>query len=275
MIIRESVEKNYVTIDPDRKISTAGWLEALSKEALPNSGILPTGVRWWSQSRKFWIMERPPGIVNISFINGNQATAERQGGNSDIYEIPLPWQMYIVQLGSDGAPCKIWVYSLQRSLRANGDSLFLLPLPNIYANGSVCLPHGQFSSNSIAQSLNLAYEMVWSSGANLDTTDAMEYSVAHGFPKPFVTIKADQRHSIPERLKIWEHTSLEEVKDWTFPYTNGGFSESLGLEGMVPGKDFTLESCINTFNYLDRMLSTPHHFQNRLKLHANFNLCQR
>ena len=169
--------------------------------------ILPESVRWISCDGKKVILERPPTTVRVVFhqkiiddydkleisYNHSQETADERddyengevielsndNGAYIFYEIPLPWQVYRINLDT----AQLRMYFRNSSISSLNDELFYTPMPNTGANGVICLGEldkelgSQLSgkSLSITQRINIIINSLWTGNMNDDIQIVYDY----------------------------------------------------------------------------------------------------
>ena len=205
-------------------ISSKSFLKALKNDLAPEVGLLPSGVRFVSATKKIWLFERAPETITINYaldmldeINDDTARTT--------YSIHLPWIAYLVELDQTYYPDSIFVFAMEHSLQRVDDKIGVLPLSNFSTGGKLCQPHRgtvEEVPTNIGEGLQLAYQMVWSSGFNRDL-DA-NFSWCRGLRKPFSIFLQENRNSLcnfPWLLTAhWETMSddeIESIEDWPPP----------------------------------------------------------
>lgn len=160
-----------------------GMMEVFTSSCNFPTGILPPGVLAVTDTHI--VFERQPEYKTVFVIpklldNISDPESERVY----TYQLPIPWQLYIIQYGNtldeNGNtilyPANVRLHFMKSNLTHADQELYMAPLTNFYANGTLCRP--MFSSmeeferypNTIAGVIESAYDWVWNSGSNLDLT---------------------------------------------------------------------------------------------------------
>lgn len=206
-------------------VSTEDFFKAWADDIAPDSGLLPPVVRWVSTSRRIWLFERPPTHITISHHNLKPNRITEASAQAS-YDLPLPWTAYLVELDAMYYPEHIFVYALGNSISSAGDIIGILPLANFYSTGKLCPPPREGfdkGPKNVGEGLALAYQMVWSSGFNLDLATGPAWCIGQRRPKAiFSQIPGVDGGSISPAMimSAWSKLSLEEVTripDWMYP----------------------------------------------------------
>lgn len=210
-------------------------VDALADTVYPDIGILPPVVRWISPTGKYVLFERPPTMQTIRF-HAAKVNEINSAVREHTFQLPMPWTLYAVELGEDHYPTDISVYALAHSLEAEKDFLGILPLPNHYRSGSLCMPSRDYNETckDIGEGINAAYRIAWMSGFNHD----INYNVKHcsEIKRPFGLFKElDGRATALKIYRTWQKKEIQEVANWTdWPEPNAyGYGPNV-YGGIVP-----------------------------------------
>lgn len=205
-------------------VPTKHFIKSLKNDIAPTIGLLPSGVKYASLSKRTWIFERAPETVTIEYSRAllDNVNDETETAN---YEIRLPWLAYLVDLDQTYYPESIFVYALEHSITTLHDVIGILPLSNFSAAGKLCQPHrGNVAEQpeNIGDGLSLAYRMCWSSGFNMDLDENFYW--CRGLRRPAPMMFASVRRGLfdsPEQVTTkWENLSdeiVEKTTDWAYP----------------------------------------------------------
>lgn len=182
MILDFQLDKDTVTIslthDGGKKPSDVRKLDVHDYDRniyhqatwLPNS-MMPAAVRYADMNAGIFVFERPPAYVPFNFSPAKQHQLNVDGKSRQDIRLPIPWQQYVVRFGRNGLPIKMLVFFSNQPLESLAQPLMRAPIPNLYQDGSVCLPvynHVDEVSYSLIDAISNAYEIVWRSGFNMD-----------------------------------------------------------------------------------------------------------
>lgn len=215
-----------------RTTKDAEYLKTLHADRFVDTGILPPVVRWMSKSRRIVLFERPPCIMRVGYSHAKLYDINEQT-KENVFEIPIPWQLYAIELGQDYYPVHVAVYAMQHSLKSWQDKLGLMPLPNLYKSGFVCMPQRDFAKDdvatNVAEGIAIAHRLVWQSGFNTDLIDAMQYCKSYLVPK-LIFEGFENQVTAKKVYAQWEKLSLAQVAkidSWLHPpaYGPGPFVE--------------------------------------------------
>ena len=220
------------------------FLKALHERHHLKTGILPPVVRWMSQSKHYVILERPPMMQTVTFHAAKPDDME--GATEHTFSLPIPWTLYAIEIGSNYYPEAVSCYSMRGPIRSARDVIGILPLPNHYNSGGICLPpYRPVPCENLAQGINAAYQLAWHSGFNHDLNQAIKFAIALKRPHTIFG-KISGRITALKMFKQWAKLDLEEVleiNDWTSPSGYG-----------------------SGFNYVAGAMTTVNHLINRLQV---------
>lgn len=191
------------------------FIEKFYETAKTPIGLLPPAVRWISQDRRVIVFERPPSMYFMEIAQARKeeaVTARRQ-----TVEIPVPWTVYVGYYDYEYNPVHIRAYTRPAPLEELSDPLYLLPIPNIYNDSSLCNPVvGVFEEHeaSISYGVQEAFNMVWNSGFNYDLLMAANIGRDSGAP---CTSIASGRDAFSSYFAAWSKMTIPEVLKATFP----------------------------------------------------------
>jgi hypothetical protein len=150
----------------------------------PKIGLLPPAVRWISSDKKMVVFERPPQYNRVEFISAPREDINKRSQPIS-FELPMPWQVYLVYFSNDFIPVHIRMYARNSPIEGMDSTLGILPLLNFYASSELCNPifeRFEGFEPSLANGINAAYNMVWNSGFNYDLSDAQRMGSDCGAP---------------------------------------------------------------------------------------------
>lgn len=150
------------------------------------TGVFPFDVRWVSACGKAAIFEIPPMIQNIVYTNAVAHVAEfgdEKGRRKEhVFHLPIPRAVIGVVL-SGNAPSLVYHMICRDPIVDDASPLWLVPMPNVYADGKICAPSSdrRFNQKNFTDGLMSAYEVVWDTRYNADLVEVVKY-VAGGNP---------------------------------------------------------------------------------------------
>jgi hypothetical protein len=111
-----------------KMVSAMDVAHALSRELNLSSGLLPTGVLWWTNTPDGAVvaMYREPQVTKVALQTDVRKPPER-------YTIPMPGLIFICR---GGLPP--YVYAVKKRPTKPTDPVFKAPCFNVFANGRVC-----------------------------------------------------------------------------------------------------------------------------------------
>jgi len=197
------------------------------KLALPNS-FMPPAIRYISPQRNIVLLERPPTYMPLNFSPKALKHLSLEGHSDTKFNIPIPWQRYVMHLSPTGAVASLGCYFSPHEIKnLNSDPMCLAPLPNFYNTGLMCLP--QFNeidikSLSLIDAVSEAFSLVWNTGFNIDTVAAaLQHTGYCPNPNP---LKGKFNDWLSFYSK-WSSYTLEEVMTWSWTQVYSSFNESL------------------------------------------------
>jgi len=153
-----------------------GFLTTINDDLNPNleSGLLFPAILY--NFPGFLIFERPPvnkyiGYIDVPVESMNDSHMTKEHG----YNLSLPWQLYVAQYDPNTMLLyKVSMYFMTESFKDPNQIMYSPPLPNFFADGSLCRPF--FSSledverygKTLSGVMASAYDWVWNSGFNHD-----------------------------------------------------------------------------------------------------------
>jgi len=195
-------------------VNSRALMVECSRNLWPTEGFLPAAVRWMSKNRDIVLFERPPMHVTVDMAYERQELAEMEGTQREVFHLPIPWTLYLVQFNYVYDPIQINVFTRPGPITSLDEEIYLLPLPNFYMNGKLCnptTPKAEVFSPDIHTGIQRAFNMVWNSGYNQDLYDLM--NMARDLHLP-----AHGGYGDSSYLRAWESLSLSEVLEAEFPY---------------------------------------------------------
>lgn len=180
------------------------------------------------------IFERPPIQKLVQYIDRpvDYITDESEMKS---YNLPLPWQLYIAEYDPKSMLlCKAHMYFMSESLKNADQIMYAAPLPNFYANGSLCRPFLASMDDierydkSLSGIMASAYDWIWNSGFNHDLSENIISVYSHknnSFYNPEYNrtpvSSSWQRHIHPKDvhnvLSMWEKISIDSILDTKWP----------------------------------------------------------
>lgn len=174
----------------------------------------------------FLVFERPPTKKLISYIDvpieymNNRSLDYRES----VYELTVPWQLYVAEYDPGTMRLyKVHMYFMKESFKNADQIMYSPPLPNFYADGSLCRPFLSDMEDIEKYEKNLsgimlsAYDWVWNSGFNHDLQETVLTIYCHknnsfydaDYPRNAI-LSTWHRHLHPADVKhvleIWEKT---------------------------------------------------------------------
>lgn len=223
--LRSDNEHSWLIVDgfSTPKVDNKTLVEKFHNKIHPPTGLLPPVVKWMSPSRRYVLMERPPTIHSVSFHSAKKSQVHLVKEHN--FDLPMPWTLYAIELGEDCYPVAISIFAMRHQMRSISDVLGVLPLPNHYKTGSLCMPARDYSetAGTIGQGINLAHTISWGSGFNLDIN--FNINATFNAKRPLALVQNIEGKGTPLKLfRNWQKLSLEQVsrcKDWVAPLGYG------------------------------------------------------
>jgi len=182
---------------------------------VPPSGLLPPAVRYMSPNKKWVVVERPPQEMVLNFYPAIQSMISSYTMRQ--FVLPIPWTIYATRLNNSGFPGDSYLFARNRAIESDADELYILPLPNCYEDGRMCVPElnsdHYLQPPNLGESINILHDKIWSSNFNLDLNAAMGRL---GTINSELT-KAYETGNVVSMLKRWEQATFKEVLNWTWP----------------------------------------------------------
>lgn len=176
-------------------------IKALSlNAAVPSPNPFLAGIRSISPAQDYIILERPPTYKMISFTPVAQDASVYDQKEKFLYRIPIPWQVYIIALDHHFNIINLFMFFRKSPLSSASfeDELFYPYFTNFYGDSRVC----KASLNSVTRyepsiqgACIAAYEMIWSSGFNLDVHKTMDHYSASKHWAPLFKVNAYDQHA--------------------------------------------------------------------------------
>lgn len=202
----------------------------------PQFGVLPPIVRWISRSGLHVLLERPPQVMSVAYYGvqaSNVGNAQRQ-----VYEIPLPWTVYSIQMDDKLRPVNVYVFGAKGPISSYQDTLEVLPLVNCDHYGRFCTPTPKWDTTekwTIAQGINAGYAQVWESNFNTDITTMIDEAYASRLPSAIFEgtekakgIELGSRVSGANIYKRWEKYDIQDVLQWAWQPEESRSTETVG-----------------------------------------------
>lgn len=233
--------------------SLSEYHNSLNKKTL-ESGLLPPGLRFSIPG--FLIFERPPTHKLVKYIDYSVdeiSTANHEGYSFDrdddegypssvsssdlvenVYEIPVPWQIYFVQYSTNPSSKYRTTYVKMlfsnTPLRGPETQLYMPYVNNFYADGTLCNPmfedYEEISRypQNIEGVIASAYDWVWNTGFNADLhecvtqTSSQIYNdvVDNPIMKDLIINSQSNFEIVTQFYKLISKMSLEDVVSSTW-----------------------------------------------------------
>lgn len=233
------------------------------------TGILPPGVRHIGSN--YVVYEKPPTYHNIFYIPSTvqdmvEYTYDEDGEiedsidvdlETDVYRVPIPWQLYIATFSEDYICTGVYMYFMNTSLFSSDQNLYMPTLPNFYTNGFLCRP--MFSSmdeilsydKNIKGVIESSYNWIWGGGTNNDLNENILHLFVQCENNPIVSNIPPQLRklfpsfnsingphyaspsSIQAFLLTWQNLTIDDILDcsWPNPSTNKHFQTFHNIHG--------------------------------------------
>lgn len=201
------------------------------------SGFPPNALRWLSADQRICVFERPPSTRTISFLPHRRddidTRIEDYDKNSHVYDIPIPWQVYLVYFDQHYNPVAVFMFFRPSPLTSMYNEIGTAPLLNFYYSSRLCNPtiEGYDSElaipddeRNIAHGIQDAFVMIWGSGWNYDLQDALHSAMRQNVPFSMRGGEEDEEASsedIVTFFRRWAKMDETKVLDcrWPQPYT--------------------------------------------------------
>jgi hypothetical protein len=231
--------------------SLSEYHNSLNKKTL-ESGLLPPGLRFSIPG--FLIFERPPTHKLINYIDYSVdqiSSATHEGYQSDdedddsynisqedliqnVYEIPVPWQIYLVQYSTNPISkyrtTYVKMFFSNTPLRGPDTQLYMPYVNNFFADGTLCNPmfdeYEEISRypQSLEGVIASAYDWVWNTGFNADlhecvnqTSSQIYHNTVHNpIMKKLIENSMSNLDSVKTFYKLISQMSLEDVASSTW-----------------------------------------------------------
>jgi len=182
-----------------------------------SSGLLFPTIRYVSPDKSWVIMEKRPQEMALNIYPALLSSISSSGIIK--FLLPIPWTVYAIRLNEYGFPVESYIFARNRTINSDDDRLYLLPLPNCYDSGRLCLPSEEESSAvttsiNLGESINIAYHKIWSSNFNMDLNSAI---LRLNEVRSELHISTICSNNVIRMLKRWEEASFEEVLSWEWP----------------------------------------------------------
>lgn len=154
------------------------------------SGLLPPGLKLSLPG--LVIFERPPTTkliqyVDLSVDSISEHEYDDQEYDLDVYQIPIPWQLYIVRYSTNPdslyRTLEVNMFFMNTPLNHPETSLYIPYVHNFFTNGLLCSPmfDSSWEINRYPQDLSgviaSAYDWVWNTGFNADLKECIDQTV--------------------------------------------------------------------------------------------------
>ena len=166
-------------IDTSKPIDQSKLSSSMFIDNFESSYVLPPGCVYLSNNKSIAIFKQPPMYREITYANKDAGAIENNeldDMNYDSYDrfsfrIPIPATLYVMIVEPSTKHLNQMHAFCYTSNKLTPDTeLFLLPLPNYYIDGKLCMSsRDYFTPKSIYQYYNYLINSVWSSNYNYDT----------------------------------------------------------------------------------------------------------
>lgn len=233
-------KKSYISSSLYGELSckTDKLISGMTMQPAMDSGILPPVVRSFDPQMRNFLVERTPFFANISYKNVKAG----HSGNNVLYQLPIPWTTYLIQLDANNTPTEVRIYCRTSQMYTEEDELCYLPIPNLWADGRTCLGVASFGHikggfKNVNQALTIAINAFWTSNFNADLNDWLNLC------RPWLNAFGGKVGvSAGQILKAWSKLSMQEllsVKFETLTYV-GDALETLNRSSNVPVDEASL-----------------------------------
>jgi len=234
---------NVALVDDDTSdvvgfMTTGQFVNALSKKFYDQLGfiygaILPTGCKCIFSNKKdstIYIIQQNPTFVNVKFNSSlryllNHTMLKqftKQYPNvpvkpKRVFKLFMPYSIFMVSIFNRSGIVKLSAFTRPSPITSFQDALHVMPFPNVYSDGMVCMPPLSYNTESHAYICEDAISKFWHSLFNNDITACVG------------TLNSVSPLSI-ENYYIWEYlskTKPEVILSTSFvPYCQQNLNES-------------------------------------------------
>jgi hypothetical protein len=221
-------------LNESSNLSLKGFYTSLYQTFNPqvSSGLLFPAVLYSAPG--ILIFERPPTHKLVQYID-RPVDYITEESDIESYNLPLPWQLYIAEYDPKTMLlCKAHMYFMDESLKSPDQIMYAPPLPNFYANGSLCRPFLASMEDiegydkTLSGVMASAYDWIWNSGFNHDLSEVILTIYAHkhnSFYDPqykrTLPTSSYHRHIHPKDvdniLSLWEKIPLDNILETKWP----------------------------------------------------------
>lgn len=129
---------------------------ALASELTFNSGILPPGTLWWSNTKSgpVYALYSEPQVRKL-------ALQTEVGKRPKRFDVPLPGLVFLCRPGQSP-----WVFAVKKKPTKEKDAIYKAPLANVFENGLTC-PGSHRYPNRVADIIQSFFASFFSATANL------------------------------------------------------------------------------------------------------------
>lgn len=173
-----SVTDNYETATPIASFDVDKFNEAYNKQLMVSHSVLmPAALRYVSPDRNVLVWERPPHHVTFQYTLDQQSDIGTNDKSRFIKRLPIPWQYYIVLLSNEHKVVNTYMFFGRDQLRSmTSGRLYTPPILNFFSTSRLC-PAAYINAPEYGSDwdeiLNYVYSMIWHSGFNIDTVQAI------------------------------------------------------------------------------------------------------
>lgn len=202
------------------------FLEKFNLSARPSEiGFMPPAVRYVDMASRVIVFEAVPQVKKISLSNVAKHRVDKF--NTSIYNIAVPWQIYIATFDIQMNLATLKIYYSKGPIESFDHQLYSVPLFNVYDDGRVCLPDhpGEYykQNKNYCDLIVDAIEDFWMSSFNTDLWDNMNGDVLRFIRDRNVKILGDlsktKKFDVYSLYDIYAGLSLDEIMELEFvPY---------------------------------------------------------
>lgn len=271
-------EDLFTMISPFDGDSSADLFQTNLDETFSAGGSLPVcvppGLVYVGDRQSLVIFERPPRYQKVVCNPYRRDKAVHHTNANREFHIPLPWQIYVGEFGTNGLLNALHIYFASDQITGinapelkpysdvsfkikNNGSIYSCPLPNVYESNLVCLDKetSQTENTNLASKVNLMYSSVWDTVFNSDILWAVEKQIEHSKSKGYRTQeKFGSTSSLAEKwLYFWQNRLLADIannSDPSFFYRGNIWSDNT----IKLSEWFTTPSSYKLINTLQQLI---------------------
>ena len=248
--IKHSFDSSYLDSINRIILKTTGSKTVKASPNFIGDSIFTPGLLHIDQS--VIVFEKPPTNKTLFFKPLLVSSIENEKDHEQIYNIPIPWQVYVVSYNyyeNEGETQyyieNVYMYFRNSFVNDFSDTVYSPSLPNFYANGMLCRPmisdmeELRVTPNNAQGVMQTAYNWIWNSGTNLDLTESMVlynlysesfteeeknliYRPLYSSSTNYITSYYSPSGSVLKLFRNWENKTIENITDcdWPNPLTS-------------------------------------------------------